>query len=453
LCIEVVTGEYTPDERRLRVNAMSGAGQRLLIATDCLSEGINLQELFDTVIHYDLSWNPTRHQQREGRVDRFGQPAELVRSSLIYSPDSAIDGAVLDVILRKAAAIRSATGVTVPLPEKQSAIAGALLNSVLLHQGRTRQLSLAMPMTQFADDAETMETVWRNADEGERRSRSKFAQNTLKPGEVLPEWNRWRALLGTPEEVEAFVSRAFDHLKTPLHRLSPLLSLARLRDLPEWLREQLSSQKLDGILPVAFSSPAPLYHARPAQLLIRNHPLTATLAEAVLEAALAPELPSIPSAGRTGAWFTPAVEEVTTVVLLRLRFKLTVGTGRSQVPFLTLAEEAETLAFNGTDSSSHPVLSGDEARLLLSTPANANLLESTRERMIAKSRNFIEGALPATIAHFAKERAMRLQEDHLRVRTASGANLPRVTVEAVLPPDIIGFYTLIPSAPGSKGGS
>jgi hypothetical protein len=33
-----------------------------------------VQQLFDTVVHYDLSWNPTRHQQREGRVDRFGQP-------------------------------------------------------------------------------------------------------------------------------------------------------------------------------------------------------------------------------------------------------------------------------------------------------------------------------------------------------------------------------------------
>ena len=68
---------------------------RILVATDCLSEGINLQQLFDTVVHYDLSWNPTRHQQREGRVDRFGQPAELVRSMMMFSPDSAIDGAVL----------------------------------------------------------------------------------------------------------------------------------------------------------------------------------------------------------------------------------------------------------------------------------------------------------------------------------------------------------------------
>ena len=75
LRIEAVTGALTAGERRARVEDMAAAGQRLLVATDCLSEGINLQSLFDTVIHYDLSWNPTRYQQREGRVDRFGQPA------------------------------------------------------------------------------------------------------------------------------------------------------------------------------------------------------------------------------------------------------------------------------------------------------------------------------------------------------------------------------------------
>ena len=53
--------------------------QRVLVATDCLSEGINLQSHFDAVVHYDLSWNPTRHEQREGRVDRYGQPSKKVR--------------------------------------------------------------------------------------------------------------------------------------------------------------------------------------------------------------------------------------------------------------------------------------------------------------------------------------------------------------------------------------
>jgi hypothetical protein len=42
-----------------------------------------------------------------------------VRSLLLYSPDSAIDGAVLEIILRKAKEIRDATGVTVPLPDER----------------------------------------------------------------------------------------------------------------------------------------------------------------------------------------------------------------------------------------------------------------------------------------------------------------------------------------------
>lgn len=140
LTIEAVTGVLTPDERRDRVAAMAPEdkdkpSQRILVATDCLSEGINLQQLFDTVVHYDLSWNPTRHQQREGRVDRFGQPAELVRSIMMFSPDSAIDGAVLDVILRKAEEIRKATGVTVPLPEERGPVTDALMASMTLRRG------------------------------------------------------------------------------------------------------------------------------------------------------------------------------------------------------------------------------------------------------------------------------------------------------------------------------
>ena len=65
-----------------------------------------------------------------------------MRSVLVYSPDSAIDGAVLDVILRKAEAIRRATGVTVPLPDERGAVTGALMNAVMLRKGRSRQLAL-----------------------------------------------------------------------------------------------------------------------------------------------------------------------------------------------------------------------------------------------------------------------------------------------------------------------
>ena len=74
--VAVVTGTLPPAEREERIAELGQLNPRVLITTDCLSEGINLQENFDSVIHYDLSWNPTRHEQREGRVDRFGQVAK-----------------------------------------------------------------------------------------------------------------------------------------------------------------------------------------------------------------------------------------------------------------------------------------------------------------------------------------------------------------------------------------
>jgi superfamily II DNA or RNA helicase len=46
---------------------------RILLATDAASEGINLQNHCWQLIHYEIPWNPNRMEQRNGRVDRFGQ--------------------------------------------------------------------------------------------------------------------------------------------------------------------------------------------------------------------------------------------------------------------------------------------------------------------------------------------------------------------------------------------
>ena len=104
-----ITREFTADQREERIEELTISKEwttAILVATDCLSEGINLQRLFDAVIHYDLTWNPTRHEQREGRVDRFGQPSTMVRTLMLYGEDNPVDGAVLRVILRKAERIR-----------------------------------------------------------------------------------------------------------------------------------------------------------------------------------------------------------------------------------------------------------------------------------------------------------------------------------------------------------
>lgn len=51
----------------------------ILVATDCVSEGQNLQDA-DTVINYDIHWNPVRLIQRFGRIDRIGSPNDEIQS-------------------------------------------------------------------------------------------------------------------------------------------------------------------------------------------------------------------------------------------------------------------------------------------------------------------------------------------------------------------------------------
>ena len=125
--VRAVTGEVGDEERRERVEELVAHERRILVATDCLSEGINLQEQFDAVVHYDLPWNPNRLEQREGRVDRFGQPRAEVKTVLLYGTNNEVDQVVLDVLLRKAHAIRNALGVSVPVPAEAERVVEAVV--------------------------------------------------------------------------------------------------------------------------------------------------------------------------------------------------------------------------------------------------------------------------------------------------------------------------------------
>ena len=428
LDIQAVTGTLTPDDRRDRVQAMGASAQRILVATDCLSEGINLQQHFDTVIHYDLSWNPTRHQQREGRVDRFGQPAPEVHSILMFSPDSAIDGAVLEVILNKARAIQKATGVTVPLPDERGPVTDALMNAVLLRRGGRQQLAFDL---RLADGSREMDIRWRDAEENEKRSRTIFAQNAMKPAEVLPEWQRAKAVMGSPAQTLAFVDSALRAFDAPLDR-RPKDLLAPLNHLPQSLRERLEERGLKGSLRLVLEDPTPAG----ADLLTRTHPLTECLAEGLLEGALDPLALADLKMGRVGAWISGAVPKKTLVALLRLRFKLTVHGRRER---LLLAEEAALVALQGDQI----LASGETVRDWLGQTAAGDLAPNARDRMIAQANASLPTLLTGPLTAHARARAEALLEDHGRLRAALGVT--RVTVEPALPPDVIGLFTLLPA--------
>jgi hypothetical protein len=438
--VEVVTGSLPSEDREARVGALGEFEKRILVATDCLSEGIDLQEYFDSVIHYDLSWNPTRHQQREGRVDRFGQRRDPVRAILIYGENNPVDGAVLDVILRKARAIEKQTGVQVPMPDEGGSLTKALMSAVLLRARERRQMTLDLDMS-GTEEAKEIEIAWSNASEKEKKARTIFAQHSLKPEEVAAEWTVTRAALGDFADTERFVTRAMMRLGAPLVSQTRGGFSAPLYLVPDMLKERFQAE---GLLDET-ASPKPLkiaFEARPRAGFLsihRAHPLPGILAETFLENALDlhTKQDNPATLPRCGVWESEAVETVVTLLLLRIRHRID-SRGRLG-PQFAMAEEAAAIAFDaGTGAR---VLAGDTAFTLLEADSG-NVPERVRDAQLAKAVAGL-GSLKSALNAYAAERAGALAADHSRVRQALGSRAG-VKVEAVLPVDVIGVYVLMP---------
>jgi superfamily II DNA or RNA helicase len=432
--VKAVTGELTSSEREAAVEELGDTDKRILVATDCLSEGINLQGLFTSVVHYDLSWNPTRHEQREGRVDRFGQKAREVRSTLLYGEDNPVDGAVLKVILRKAESIRKELGVMVPMPDDQGKLTQALLNAVLLRKNN-RVGHQAQTALDFGDPAREIETAWQSARDKAAKNRSIFAQRRIKPEDVLPEWRRSAAVLGGEDDVARFVTRAVAKLGVALEPSRQHHKL-HLDLLPTSIKERLAADGYTGTLRVSFHQPAD----QGAMFIHRTHPLVVALADTLLERALDSEDASEnDTVARSGAAFVGHVSIKTTVLLLRLRHQLTITRG-SQTK-LMLCEE--TIAVSAVATGAVAVLSTQEAQAILEPEATRNMPTVIRDRHLQQALDAIDTWQPQ-LEVMARERAQTLLQDHRRVREAADAR-GTYAVTASLPVDVIGVYVLVPS--------
>ncbi len=215
--VAAVTGDLPPAEREARIETLAESDKPyVLVCTDCLSEGINLQRSFNAVVHYDLAWNPTRHEQREGRVDRFGQTRNQVRVLTLFGRDNPMDGAILEVLIRKHKKIRSALGIAVAVPSSSEQIAEALFEAALFRGSRGEQGVLTEILSQVDSTSRDVEAAWQNAAERERRSRTVFAQHALSPDEVARELERVAKAVGRAADVQRFVKDALQTAGVPV---------------------------------------------------------------------------------------------------------------------------------------------------------------------------------------------------------------------------------------------
>jgi len=428
-----VTGRLAAEERERQVNELQDESARVLVATDCLSEGVNLQALFNAVLHYDLPWNPTRLEQRDGRVDRFGQPSPEVRVATIYGTNNGIDEAVLNVLLRKHRQIRDELGVSIPVPGSNDEFIETVFENLFGAEQLTFDLSRSRAAQGTAD---ALFRDWDDAAAQELASRTRYAQYAIKTDGVAAEARAARGAIGEATDVARFVRAAVRMVGGTVDDARPPAVRLDLSEAPTGLRDALFAAGFSPTLSVTFDLPA----RAGLTYLTRTHPFVETLATYVIDGALDPDLGIERTAARCGAIRTNAVSEFTTLLLVRYRFDVTIRR-RGGTDYSQLAEDVALHAFSGLPSA--PTWVADDAieALLAATPAG----NIGAEQRVSFVERILEGrpTLTSVLNAFADDRATTLAEQHNRVRSES-ATTGRATVNPHQPVDVLGAYVLLP---------
>ncbi|MFJ7266416.1 DEAD/DEAH box helicase [Streptomyces sp. NPDC099050] len=447
--VAAVTGTLSPQQRIERIEELAEeagtdpAARRVLVATDCLSEGVNLQHYFDAVVHYDLAWNPTRHDQREGRVDRYGQKRDEVRVITLYGADNGIDGKVLEVLIKKHRQIKKDLGISVSVPDELSTGVTDAIVEWLLMRGRNDQDAL-FSADAFKVSTEKLDSDWNSAAEREKASRSRFAQRSIHPQEVAREVASIRQALGSAGEIDTFVRESLGALGSVIRPDGEDFT-AQVGGTPAGLRDALAPvvgpEIIEKDRPIPFRSDPAVTRGEAA--LVRTDPVVGALAAHVLNAALDREAEGARPARRCGVVTTDAVTTRTTLLLVRYRFHLTLPSrsGEKQM----VAEDARLLAFQGAPRSA-VWLSQEEAVALLDASAAENTDFHFGERTMTR----ILDQLPDVSDHlsaYGEELAAELDASHRRVRAVTGEFVRGLTVTVQKPADVLGAYVYLPATP------
>ena len=442
--VVAVTGETPSDQREKDVAELATNEPKVLVATDCLSEGINLQEHFSAVVHYDLPWSPTRLEQREGRVDRYGQAEELVKVASIHGDGITIDELILDVLLRKHVQIRKSLGISIPVPgTSEELIEAAAERLFSLDDWKQEQLLSDREYQRIEAD---FERRWVNIRDREQRSRSKFAQLSIDPSEAAAQLAAAREATGTVDDLHRFLRSVIPALGgtvqgdgiVPGRRLT--LGLDRLpAHLAAELAQALAVERLPDELDVRLERPAP----PGGVLLARTHPFVEALARFVVDAAI--DRHEQAPAARISVIATTESETRTAVAICRYRHHLT--TSRHGQTHTILVEDIAPVALTSGG------LADVDPHTLTAAEPTANLADADRREDATWALERLDDGWRLLLDQTAQQRADELLEAHRAVRHGFGAGgrearFGRSSAQPNLPPDVLAVHVTLPDRSG-----
>ncbi len=442
--VRAITSELSDEERREKIDEMAKSPKRVLVATDCLSEGINLQDKFNAILHYDLPWNPNRLEQREGRVDRYGQPGWVDKSGnhqntidvkVLFGEDNPMDVVVLKIIIEKIQRIQNTSGVSIALADGNRSVMDKVLKEVLLNPDKaqnrfSKQIRLDFGASPELDelDVEITNEI-EAAREKAEKIRSIFAHESIMPDEVKKDLHEVDEAIGDVATLEAFVLAAAKLLGANFEKTQGGYIFKKL-NMDDWMASALGQGDK---IHISFHSPTP----QGFRYIGRNHRFVEQLCHRIIANSLDKERRGN-KAARASVFRTDAVNTQTTLIQFRVRNVIREVSKQHEM----VSEEMFLWGYEQTADGIH-ALDIDQCKTLLHTSSALDISTERQEIIFEKELQHFEELHPDFIAVVAK-RSDELVNAHTRFAKYIGAKRFEA-VTPVLPPDILGVYVLIPN--------
>ena len=422
--IEAVTSELADEQRREQIDLMGKSeGRRVLVATDCLSEGINLQEYFTAVLHYDLPWNPNRIEQREGRVDRFGQTAPEIKTYVLYGEDNAMDTFVMDVLIKKVRGIQKSIGVSINIGENSKSIMAEAAKRILFDQSSGTQSRL------FADTEETVTNELELARKKGENLRSVFAHETIDPEAIKKDLEAVDEAIGDVDTVAGFVQGAVAQLGG-VCKSDGIGYVLQPQNLPPHIRRFFGN---DQQVKISFVSPTPKGY----KYIGRNHAFVEQLCHFLLAIAFEPH-PEYGKMARVCEIQTDAVTSRTALIMFRVRNVIKEVSAHRE----SVAEEMYLWGYRSNAGNMETIEYKEAKNLLMEAKALSNLPAERQVQDIQEELKRFD-TMKAEFIELANQRADNLVEAHGRFKDLIGGRRYEKATP-VLPPDVMGVYILMP---------
>ena len=441
--VGTITSRLSDEERKMKIDELAANERHVLVCTDCLSEGVNLQQGFDAIIHYDLPWNPNRVEQRNGRIDRFGQTSPAVWVTTMYAENNPVDNIVLNVLYKKQDQIKKKLGVYLPIADNDASLMESIMERIMTINAPTQtdfmQLTLFDTEDFFAEEQKERELQLKRVEENERLSHTYFAHNNkqMDPTRLTASLEEAKSVIGGVKDTEHFVISELRFAGVNVKRDKEMCYHFQQMELPLNLRHYFPVTGSSGIVKISFASPTPKGY----MYIGRNHVFVEDLSRGVVNDTIngGPL-----AASRAMVMQTADISVKTTILLMRVR---SVIRDKKETTRELVGEEMIFFGYRG-NIENHDFLSQEDSKLLfLAAQASGNIDSLSQSVIFNNELQWArdEAGLRRHTDDLAMERANHLVNAFTEYRTYLNAAEYQV-VEPVLPMDMIAAYIFLPKA-------